>query len=153
MTKVLPTFIFGLCAVTVQAFACQAYAKSAKTAAVMATAAVQSAKAFHPLVQLSGCVHQAQFSNPFGSGACKYITVNGTNYSAAVPSETPLTEIPELKSIPPNLMPTPISPNTYVNAAALTINGPSWNCLGAEVKVTGSVVIHYTQTSQACPAK
>lgn len=50
-------------------------------------------------------------------------------------------------------MPQPISPNSVVSATALTIDGPSWNCLGAEVKVTGSVVVHYVTTAKTCPAK
>ena len=57
-----------------------AVAASSKAAAVMATPAVRAAR------------HQAQFSNPFGFGACKYVTVKGTNFSVAVP--------PELKNIP-----------------------------------------------------
>lgn len=124
---------------------------ASRAAAVMATPAVKSARALHPVVALA--VQQAQFSNPFGSGACKYVTVKGVNFSVAVPSETPLTEIPELKNIPANLMPQPISPNSVVSATALTIDGPSWNCLGAEVKVTGSVVVHYVTTAKTCPAK
>jgi hypothetical protein len=58
-----------------------------------------------------------------------------------------------LKNIPANLMPQPISPNSIVSATALTIDGPSWNYLGAQVKVTGSVVVHYVTTAKTCPAK
>ena len=142
----------GVCIALAQSVPDNAAAASRKAAAVIATPQVRSAKATHPVVLLSGCVHQAQFSNPFGYGLCKYVTVKGTNFSVAVPSETPLSEIPELKSIPPNLMPQPIQPNTVVSATALTIDGPSWNCLGAEVKVTGAVVVHYITTSKTCPA-
>jgi hypothetical protein len=152
MKAILQILGVGACITLTYGFSDNAVAAS-RAAAVMATPAVKSARALHPVVALAGCVQQAQFSNPFGSGACKYVTVKGVNFSVAVPSETPLSEIPELKSIPPNLMPQPISPNTVVSATALTIDGPSWNCLGAEVKVTGSVVVHYVTTAKTCPAK
>jgi len=71
-----------------QSVADSAVAASSKAAPVMATPAVRAAR------------HQAQFSNPFGFGVCKYVTMKGTNFSVAVPSETPLPEIPELKNIP-----------------------------------------------------
>lgn len=90
----------GACIALTHGFSDKAVAAS-RAAAVMATPAVKSARALHPVVALAGCVQQAQFSNPFGSGACKYVTVKGVNFSVAVRSETPLTEIPELKNILP----------------------------------------------------
>jgi hypothetical protein len=152
MKRALQILGVGACIALTHGVSDEAVAAS-RAAAVMATPAVKSARALHPVVALAGCVQQAQFSNPFGSGACKYVTVKGVNFSVAVPSETPLSEIPELKNIPANLMPQPISPNSIVSATALTIDGPSWNYLGAQVKVTGSVVVHYVTTAKTCPAK
>lgn len=147
MRKVLQILTVGLSVALLQIFAQGAQAKMKSAAALMSSPAVQAAKGIHPIVQLSGCVHQAQTGNPLSTAACKYITMNGVNYSAAVLSETPVAEFYKIPSAQP------IPPNTSVSAVAATLDGPSWNCLGAEVKVTGSVVLIWKPTGQTCPAK
>ena len=92
MRKVIQILTVGLSVALLQIFAQGAQAKMKSAAALMSSPAVQAAKGIHPIVRLSGCVHQAQTGNPLSTAACKYITMNGVNYSAAVLSETPVAE-------------------------------------------------------------
>ena len=95
--------------------------------------------------QWDGCVRQVGLF-------CKYVTINGQNYSAAVPSETIFgLFLPGINQYSAAA----ISPDTQVSAASATLGWFSFNCLFAPVPngVTGAVVVKWVDRSKSksCP--
>src|SRR5271166_399087 len=85
-------YLFAVLACATVAFGSNALAASTK---LSASKEVKAAKATgSPVIPISGCVTQLQ-TNPF----CKYVTMNGANYSASVLSEVPFVDLWKYGSI------------------------------------------------------
>ena len=142
-------FASGILIVAALACATEASAQSKKTVhSLLASKAVQTAKrAGHVIFQIKGCVQNVPY---FVITHCKYVTMNNVNYSAAVLSEVPGYG---LINLPVNVSAPQIPPGTSIVGYAATVNGPSVDCWGAPVPVTGAIVLAWAQTGKACPAQ
>ena len=124
-----------------------AFAAGSKLAnRLAASKEVQAAKATgNPVIQVSGCVTQLS-TNPF----CKYVSMNGAYYSAAVLSEVPFVDLWKYGSLA-SAAPIPANTPIFGYAVRLYQGAPSLNCWGAPVTVSGDIVVKWIKTSQACP--
>lgn len=132
-------------------FATQANAQQKTVNRLLATKPVQAAKqAGHSIFKIQGCVNNVP---QFVITHCKYVTMNNVNYSAAVLSEVPAYVLAlAVFKVPIDLSAPQIPPGTAIVGIAGTLNGPSVDCAGAPVYVTGSIVLAWQKTG-VCTAK
>jgi hypothetical protein len=140
--------LFGVFACATLALASNAFAQNGKVAAQLAAskevkAAVKATGS--PLITISGCVTQLP-SNPF----CKYVSMNGASYSAAVLSEVPLVDLWKYGSLA-SAPPIPANTSVFGYAVRLYEGAPSINCILSPVPVYGDIVVKWIATSQSCP--
>jgi len=141
MNRSLAILVTAIMVVSSHAFAASTLANK-----LAASKEVQAAKAAgNPVIQVSGCVTQLS-TNPF----CKYVSMNGSYYSASVLSEVPFVDLWKYGSIA-SAAPIPANTSIFGYAVRLYNGAPSINCFGAPVTVYGDIVIKWIQTSQACP--
>jgi hypothetical protein len=76
--------------------------------------------------------------------------MNGSYYSAAVLSETPLVALSQYAKLA-SQAPIPANTSFFGYAVRLYDGAPSINCLIAPVKVSGDIVVIWTATNQTCP--